>query len=66
LAVFNICLLAFGCTGSSLLPSGFLSLGRQQLLFVALQASHCPSFSSCGAEALGEQTAEVAAHGTWA
>ena len=40
LAVFNICLFAFGCTGSSLLPSGFLSLGRQRLLFVALQASH--------------------------
>ena len=71
LAVFNICLFAFGCTESSLLPSGFLSLGPQRLLFVALQASHCGGFSCCGAEALGEQTSEVAARGlrdggTWA
>ena len=44
----------FGCTGSSLLREGFLSLWQSWAAFRhGAQASHCSGFSCCQAWALG-------------
>ena len=53
----------FGCTGSSLLHTGFLQL-RQAGATVrgGAQASHCSGFSRCGARAPDMRASVVAAH----
>ena len=54
--------LIFGCVGSSLLLVGFLYLGRVgATLRCGVRASHCSSFSFCGARALGARASVVAA-----
>ena len=57
-------LFIFGCVGSSLLCAGFLQLQRAgATLPSSAGASHCGSFSCCGAQALGARASVVVAHG---
>ena len=57
-------LFIFGCVGSSLLRAGFLQLQRAgATLSCGAQASHCSSFSCCGAQALGTRASVVVAGG---
>ena len=57
-----VCLFIYGCTGSSLLHTGFLQLWRAgATLRCGAQASHCGIFSCCGAQALGMRASVVAA-----
>ena len=62
---FLINLFIFGCIGSSLLRTGFLSsCGERQgaTLRCGVWASHCGGFSCCGARALGTWASVVVAH----
>ena len=67
-----IYLFIFGCIGSSLPCMGFLQLRRAgAALPCGAQASHCGSFSCCGAQALGAWASVVVARrlsgcGSWA
>ena len=62
--ILFICLFIFGCTGSSLLRTGFLQLWRAAAtLHCSVQASHCGGFSCCGARALAARASVVVARG---
>ena len=59
-----VCFYFFGCVRSSLLHMGFLYLWRAGVtLRCGAWASHCGSFSCCGAQALGTWASVVAACG---
>ena len=53
----------FGCPGSLVLHTGFLSFQRAgAALCCSALASHCLGFSCCGAQAPGRWASVVAAH----
>ena len=58
----NIYTFFYGCIGSLLLRTGFLQLQQAgATLRCSARASHCGSFSCCGARALGMQASVVVA-----
>ena len=64
--LFILCIYFFGCTGSSLLCTGFLQLRLAgATLGCGVRASHCGGLSCCGAWALGTWASVVAAHGLY-
>ena len=63
--LFIYLLFIFGCVGSSLLLTGFLSLWQvAATLHCSARASHCSGFSCYRAQALGVRASVVVAHGT--
>ena len=59
-----ICLFSFGCTGSSLLYSGFLQLWQVGATpRRGVQAAHCGGFPCCRAQVLGLEASAAAVRG---